>query len=177
MIRLLRAVWWASPGLSSRRPWISPTGLLSAAASWFSRRVWCCLLRVVGSGLPPLLAAGGHPGLGHHRRSSNSIHGAQVLRRDRLGRTRHAGRRTVLVPFLCPLMSFYVRLCPIPLWLKTLEYQRKTPFFQRFQNGISGDGGNRTPVQQPTPRSSPSAVCELFLSPWHHADLLPDRLS
>lgn len=50
---------------------------------------------LVGWGLPPLLAAGGHPGLGHHRRTSDSIHGAQVLRRDRLGRTRHAGRRTL----------------------------------------------------------------------------------
>ena len=53
-------------------------------------------------------------------------------------------------------------------------YARK----QEFDTSPSGgDGGNRTPVQQPTPRYSPSAVCELFLSPWHHADLLPDRLS
>ena len=53
-------------------------------------------------------------------------------------------------------------------------YARKREF---DTSPSGGDGGNRTPVQQPTPRSSPSAVCELFLSPWHHADLLPDRLS
>ena len=60
---------------------------------------------------------------------------------------------------------------------KTVKQRQKIPDHRQWSGTNCGDGGNRTPVQQPTPRSSPSAVCELFLSPWHHADLLPDRLS
>ena len=51
LIRLLRAVWWASPGFSSRRPWISPTGLLPSAVSWLSRQVSVSLDLIV-LGLP-----------------------------------------------------------------------------------------------------------------------------
>lgn len=40
-----------------------------------------------------------------------------------------------------------------------------------------GDGGNRTPVRRPAPRSSPGTVCWLFLGPRRPADLLPDGLS
>ena len=41
-------------------------------------------------------------------------------------------------------------------------YARKREF---NTSPSGGDGGNRTPVRRPTPRSSPGASCCLFLSP------------